>query len=66
MIAFVDARGVSAGIRSGLGENETAIAIAAFDEVLIAHLKPDERMAQGAADAVAGDASRADRNDLRL
>ena len=66
MAAFIDARGVSAGVRSGSGENEAAIAIAALDEVLIAHFQPDEWMPQGAADAIASDAPRADGNDFRV
>ena len=37
-------------------KNETPVAIAALDEIRLAHLKPHPGMAQGPADAVAGHA----------
>jgi hypothetical protein len=50
-------------VRTG-GQDEPAIAIAAFDEGLGAQLQVDPRMAQRPADPVAGDAARADGDDL--
>ena len=59
MRAFVDARRQPFALRpfDAGGEHEAAVAVEAFDEVGLAHLQPDARMAERAADAVAGDAA---------
>src|SRR5579859_4095989 len=44
--------------------DEAAVAVGAFDDVGLAHLEVDARMAEGAADAVAGDAAGGDGDDL--
>jgi hypothetical protein len=48
------------------GQDKAAVAIAAFDKVSLAHLKPDPGMAKGAPDPVAGHAPGADDHQLRL
>jgi hypothetical protein len=46
-------------------EHETAVAIGAFDEILVAHLQEYARMAERAAAAVAADAGVFHGDDLR-
>src|SRR5579872_1423010 len=56
--AFVDAGGeafVFVAFGAG-GEDEAAVAVGALDEGRLAHLQIDPRVAERAADAVAGDA----------
>jgi hypothetical protein len=52
--------------RGPAGEDKTTVAIAAFDEVRLAHLQPDAGMTQSAADAVAGHTPGADDHQLRV
>jgi len=65
--SFVDAGGELFVFRllAGLGEDEAAVAVAALDDAGLAHLQPDARVAEGAAAAVAGDATRTHDDDLR-
>jgi len=49
----------------GFGEHEAAIAVAALDEIRVAHLQPDAGMAKNAADAVTRHAARRNRDDFR-
>lgn len=48
------------------GEDEPAVAIAAFHLPRIAHFQVDARVAEGAADAVAGDPARTHKDHFRL
>ena len=52
-------------MRRAAFEHEAAVAIAAVDKALLVDLQPDARMAQGPADAVAGDAVGADHHGFR-
>ena len=65
--AFVDAGGQAfAFVALGtLRQHEAAVAVAAFDEVVAAHLQPYARVAERTADAVAGHAARTDGDHLR-
>jgi len=45
-------------------QHKAAVAIGAFHECLVAHFQIDARMAQPAADAVAGDTAGIDFNDF--
>jgi hypothetical protein len=46
-------------------KHEAAVAIGAFDEILVTHLEIDARMTERAATAVAPHAGIVDRNDFR-
>jgi hypothetical protein len=64
--ALVDAGGEALVLGVlGTGEDESAVAVGAFDEVGLTHLQIDPRMAERAADAVAGDAPGVNGDDLR-
>ena len=55
---LIDARRQKLAFRGlSRGQYEAAVAVTALDLSAVAHLEIDARMAQGAADAVAGDAA---------
>lgn len=65
--ALVDARREKFVLMAGRagGQDEATVAVAAFDEIGVAHLQPHAGMTQGPADTVAGDPPRAHRDDFR-
>jgi hypothetical protein len=51
-------------VAGSIPKHEATVAIGAFDEILVAHLQIDTRMAKRTAAAVAADTGVIDRNDF--